>query len=284
MKNELINTRLKQAGMIAMYLLCALLAVGIIIGLKALPSIGDSATDQSRVISVTGHSEIEAVPDVATFNWTVSSTGKTVEEAQNKAADISNKAIAYLKQSGVSADDINNQSYNTSEMYDYNAPCQVAPAAEPAVSGSGAARSSIVPVNPCPKVTGYTTNQTVEVKLRNVKQGDTKISELVAGVGQYGVKPSSVYYTFADQNVLQQQARVQAVAKAREQAEQIASALGVKLKKVESYTESYGGGYPMPYARDMAVSSQAKGSVIAPEIPNGKQTISADVTVSYSIR
>lgn len=271
MNIELFNNRLKSVLVVAVSLLSVLILVNIISEIKALPTIGDSPTDQPRVISVSGHSEVEAIPDVATFSWTVTENGKTVEEAQNKAAEKSNKAIAFLKQKGVPAEDISNQSYNTNEMHDYSTACEVV---SPRIG---------TPVPQCPKVIGYTTNQTVTVKIKNVKEGENKIGEYIAGVGQYGVKASSAYFTFDDQDSFKQQARIEAVKKARAQADEIASALGVKIRGVVSYNESYGGVYPMAYgsARD-AVMNEAK--AVAPEIPNGSQTISADVTVTYSIR
>ncbi|MES3005900.1 MAG: SIMPL domain-containing protein [Patescibacteria group bacterium] len=281
MNNEQLNNHLRTAGVLALTLLSVLLATKIVTEIKALPSVGDSPTDMSRVITVTGHSEVEAIPDVATFSWTVTENGATVQAAQDKAAEKSNNAVAYLKKNGVDAKDISNQSYSTNELYDYNAPCNVSVSA----SGDSKAIAPVPPVyNSCPKIIGYTTNQTVTVKLRGVKEGDNKIGELIAGVGQFGVKPGSAYFTFDDIDAVRQQARVEAVEKARAQAEEIASALGVKIKGVASFNESYGGYYPMAYgsARD-AVMNQAKTPVI-PEIPNGSQTVSADVTVSYSIR
>lgn len=280
MNTELLNNRLRLAGVTALTLLAAFIAVKIVSEIKALPSVGDSPTDMTRIITVSGHSEIEARPDVATFSWTVNENGTTVQAAQDKAAEKSNKAIAYLKEKGIPAEDISNQSYNTSEMYDYNAPCEVSAPA------SASARIAPTPpvYNPCPKVIGYTTSQTVTVKIKNVKEGDNKIGQLIAGVGQFGVKTSNAYFTFDDTDALKQQARVEAIKEARAQAEEIASALGVRIKGVTSFSESYGG-YPMyGYGRaDSAVMNQ-KSAPIAPEIPNGNQSISADVTVSYSIR
>lgn len=274
MNTELLNNRLRLAAVTTVALLSVLIAVKIIAEIKAIPSIGDTPTDMARVISVNGTSDLEATPDVATFSWTVTETGNTVEEAQNKAAEKSNKAIAYLKDNGVPASDINNQSYNTSEMYDYNSPC--------AVSGATDSKPISPGYNPCPKVIGYTTSQAVEVKIKGVKEGDNKVGELIAGVGKFGVKATNAYFTFDDIESVKQEARVAAVQNARAQAEEIAAALGVKIKGVVSFSESYGGTYPMAYASARDVMNQEK--TIAPEIPNGEQTISASVTVTYSIR
>lgn len=279
MNTEKLNNNLRSAGALALILLSILFVVEIISGIKELPSVGDSAIDLNRVITVSGHSEVEAIPDVATFSWTVSENGATVQAAQDKAADKSNKAIAYLKEQGIDAKDITNDSYNTSEMYDYNSPCTVSAASY------DSRIAPVPPVNQCPKVIGYTTNQTVTVKIRNVKEGDNKIGQLIAGVGQFGVKPSNAYFTFDNMDGLKQEARIEAIKKARAQAEEIASALGVKIKGVASFNESYGGYMPYAsagFARD-AVMAQSKAPTPA-EIPNGSQKISADVSVSYSIR
>lgn len=272
MNTDTLNNQLRMTGIIALGLLSLFLLAKTVNEVKAYPSVGDTALDMSRVITVSGHSEIEAIPDIASFSWTVTENGSTVQAAQDKAAEKSNKAIAYLKENGVDSKDISNQSFSTNEMYDYNTPCTVS------------ASDRISPPNQCPKIIGYTTNQTVTVKLRGVKEGDNKIGELIAGVGQFGVKPSNPNFTFDDADELKQQARIEAIEKARAQAEEIALALGVKLKGVASFSESYGG-YPMAYgmaSRDVMMN-QSKAPVV-PEIPNGLQTISADVSVSYSIR
>ncbi len=274
-----LNNYLRLAGTAVLCLLAIFLVVKTINEAKAFDAIGeDSVNDLNHAITVSGHADVEATPDVATFSWTVTETGKSVEEAQNKAADKSNKAIAYLKSKGVSDADISNQNYNTNESYDYTRE-----SCPKAFSNSSSVSSGMVPMPPCPpQITGYTTNQTVEVKIHGVKQGDNKVGEYIAGVGAFGVKASSAYFTFDKSDTLKQQARFAAIRNAREQAQQIARALGVHLGKVITYSDN-SGNYPV-YAQSAMKSADSMGAPVAPEIPNGSQKVSSDVSVTYSVR
>src|ERR1035437_10033469 len=69
---------------------------------------------QVNVISVTGHGEIQAVPDIANIYFTIRQDGKTVKEAQDAVVVIEKKALDVLKGNGVVDKDIktSNASFN----------------------------------------------------------------------------------------------------------------------------------------------------------------------------
>ena len=282
MKTHNLNEYLKVTGIATLSILTLFLIVLTIKEVKSYDSVGENdPTEMSRVITVSGHSDVKAVPDVATFGFSVNETGATVQEAQDKAAVKINKAIDYLKKNGIAVGDINNEGYNTNENYDYTTPC-VEEVSAPSKGGS--VTSSMMPVRPCTtKPSGYMTSQTVEVKIHNIKQDDKRIGQLIAALGAFGVKTTNAYYTFDNPQITKQQARLAAIADARKQAEEIASALGVHIKRVTSFTESYGGGYPMMYGSG-ARMDKATSLPVAPEIPVGEQNVSADVSVTYSLR
>ena len=287
MQQHDLNNYLKAVGVGVLSLLCLFLIVLTMNQIKMYPGIGEGdAAEMSHTISVSGHAEINAVPDTATFTWTVTENGKTVDESQSKAATKSNKAIAYLKQQGVAAADIKNQYYNTSEDYN-NVNCVInVNVIEPAVLGKPSAMSSVRAVAPSPTVcppksSGFVTNQSVEVTIHGVTEGDQRIGQLIAGIGAFGVKASSASFALDNPEVVKAKARAEAIANARQQAADIASALGVRLNKVVSFSENYGGYYP---TMNKAMSMDATMSSVVPDVPVGEQKVSDDVTVTYSIR
>ena len=297
MQQHDLNNYLKAVGVGVLSLLCVFLIVLTMNQIKMYPSIGEGdAAEMSHTISVTGHAEISAVPDTATFTWTVTENGKTVDEAQSKAATKSNKAIAYLKDQGIAAADIKNQYYNTSEDYSNTPNCVINISADTSANGSftykamgapaGAPSMKAIPmppsILPCPpKSSGYVTNQTVEVTLHGVTEGDLRIGQLIAGVGTFGVKATGASFSINDPETVKAQARTKAITNARQQAADIASALGVRLNKVVSFNENYGGYYPMA---EKSMAMDAGGGSIAPQVPVGQQKVSDDVNVTYSIR
>lgn len=297
MQQHDLNNYLKAVGVGVLSLLCLFLIVLTMNQIKMYPSIGEGdAAEMSHTISVSGHAEISAVPDTATFTWTVTENGKTVNEAQSKAATKSNKAIAYLKEQGVSAADIKNQYYNTNEDYSNTPNCVINISADTSANGSftykaiGAPASApsmkAVPmppsILPCPpKSSGYVTNQTVEVTLHGVTEGDQRTGQLIAGVGAMGVKATGASFALHDPETIKAEARSQAIANARKQAADIANALGVRLNKVISFNENYGGYYS---GMEKSMAMDANGSGVIPQVPVGQQKVSDDVNVTYSIR
>lgn len=271
------NTYLKVAGICTLGILTLFLIVKTINEAKTYSTIGEGNADIARTITVAGHGEVIAQPDIATFSWTVTEDGKTIAQAQSAAATKSNKAIEYLKSQGVPAGDISTTYYNTSEKY-VSKPC-VLPA-DDAVSST-----KIVP--PCPpnqEVDGYTTNQTVEVKLRNIAQNDPKLSTYISEIGKIGVKPSQVYFSFDKPENVKMLAQQVAIQNARAKATKLAQSLGIKLGKVVGFSDN-SGSYPAAYG-GMALerASIAKDATVAPELPSGDKEVTSDVSVTYEIK
>lgn len=218
-------------------------------------------------INVAGDGEVMATPDVAQFSFTVRTIEDTAEAAQAANASTSNAVMAYLKEQGVEEKDIKTDGYNLYPHYNYDT--------RPCVLGAYCPPSE-------PKQDGTEVTQTVTVKVRVM---DTA-GELVAGVGTRGASDiSSLAFTIDDPEGLKDEARNQAIADARAQAEVLADQLGVRLGDMVSYYEdvpynpAYGGGMEM----DSAMSAKAE-SVPAPEFSAGESTITSRVNLTYEIK
>ncbi len=86
----------RRAALSVLVLLAVFLLVQVFADLKGLRYIG-SGIPPTNVISVEGDGEAVAVPDIATFTFSVVETAKTVAAAQEAATKKMEAATAYLK-------------------------------------------------------------------------------------------------------------------------------------------------------------------------------------------
>lgn len=232
---------------------------------------GNYTREMPPTITVSGEGEYFAVPDTATFNFTVEREGKTQKEANDIGAVAMNKILDSIKKEfSLDSKDIKTTSISVNPKYEYNTPCRadVCP--------------MYMPVSSNPKIIGYVFNQSVTVKVRNLE----KAGDIAANLAELGA--TNVYgpdFTVADEDVAKESARMEAIKDAKVKAMKLSKQLGVRLGKVQSFSENGGGGmYPMyastaGYARD-SVSEKA----VAPELPTGENKYSSSVSITYEIR
>ena len=236
--------------------------------------------NQTNTVSVDGTGDAYAVPDVATFSFTVSDTEKAVADAQTKATDKINAALKVVRASGVADKDIQTQYYSIEPQYQYqNAVCPMASPADSAVSSSG----MMIPTY-CPPgkqtLTGYTVSESVTVKLRDL----SKAGALLVSLGSAGVSDlNGPSFAVDDPNAVQDQARTKAIADAKSKASELAKELGVHIVRVTSFTEGNNGVIrPVMYAMNGSVGAAAPKA--APEVPTGQQKVTDNVTITYEIK
>jgi uncharacterized protein YggE len=219
-----------------------------------------------RSFSVSAEGKVVAIPDVAQFSFSViSQGGKDLAALQKDNTLKVNKAIAFVKSKGVDSKDIETQGYNVTPRYQYYACTTGAEVCRPA------------------EIVGYEVNQTVSVKIRNF---DTT-GDILSGVVTNGANTvTQLNFTVDDPTALQDNARNQAIKKAKDKASQVAAAGGFKVGRLLSIEE---GNY-VPYTRayDYAMPSaagvSAKESAPAPTIEPGSQEITTNVTLRYEIK
>lgn len=259
--------RLKRVAVMLLIFLSLLAVTKSISEMRAWSTIGKNATTVST-ISVTGKGEMIAIPDIATFTFSVSEEAPVVADAQKKATDKMNAAIDYLKKAGIDAKDIKTTNYSIYPRYDY-----LAPATYSGVYYPGGKQV----------LAAYVVSQDVEVKVRKTADAGT----LLSGIGSLGVtNVSGLNFSVDKYDDVLKEARAKAIADARANAEKLASDLGVHLVRIMDYSDQ-SNGYPSPiyYARDtaMAMGGNAVKSV-APEVPTGENKIISNVTITYEIR
>lgn len=214
-------------------------------------------------ISVSGNSEVMAIPDVAQFSFSVRAEGETAAQAQEASAENVNAIMAFLAVQGVEEKDIKTQGYNLFPKYRYEQrPCT----------------TSFCPPGESIQ-DGFEVSQMILVKVRNT---DTA-GELLAGVGEAGATDiSGLSFSIDDTDALKMQAREEAIADAKEQAQVLADALGVKLGKMVNYYEDEGSEYA-PYGKGGDMMMRSEGAM-TPDIPVGESTVTSRVNLVYEIK
>lgn len=221
-----------------------------------------------RSFSVSGEGKITTVPDVAEFNFSIiTEGGKDLAALQEQNTKKVNDAIAFVKSKGVGEKDIKTQSYQVDPRYQYfNCP---------------GPRGGEVVACPPPEIVGYAIHQNVQVKARDF----TKVGELIGGVVQNGANSvSGLMFTIDDPFKVQNDARAEAIAKAKEKAEAIAAAGGFRLGRLLSIEEQ-GGVVPRPYPMYLKESAAGLGGAdAAPSIEPGSEEVMVTVSLRYEIK
>lgn len=254
---------------VSLILLSAFLLVKVLSDLKRLPSIGREIYPQSTIM-VTGSGEAFAIPDIASFSFSVTESSEDAESAQKLLDTKIASAHKVLLDLGVEEKDIKTVGYNVYPKYEWE---QVY-----CIQMVGAV---------CPpgknKLVGYEVSQTISVKVREVDQA----GDLVNKVGAVGVSNiSGVEFTVDDREKFVAEAREQAIAEAKDQAKVLAKELGVSLGKILYYNDNQGG-YPMPYyggEMDMARSAVAQSAPMKADLPMGETKITSNISITYEIK
>lgn len=225
-----------------------------------------------RSFSVTGEGDAVAVPDVAEFSFSIiTEGGRDLAALQQDNTQKATAAINFVKEQGVDDQDISTSGYNVQPRYQ-NTVCGVRPL------GAGAVETC-----PPPTIVGYTVTQTVSVKVRDF----AKVGTLLSGVVQNGANNvSQLYFTQDDPTAAQNEARAEAIAKAKDKAKEVARAGGFRVGRLLSIEE---GSYPMPYyAKEMLGRGgmdavQSAPAALAAPIEPGSQEVQVTVTLRYEI-
>lgn len=238
---------------------------------------GDMKGDKTlNIITLSGHGEVQAVPDIANVSFTITKDGKTVKEAQEAVVVVEKNALDFLKTSNVAEKDIQTTNASFNPKYEsQRTMCPLAPVAVGGVAGTyycGNGKQVIV---------GYTAYESINVKLR-VPDNAGKVMQ---GLGAVGVTDlNGPNFAIDNEDGLKAQARKKAIDDASTKAKALAGDLGVRLGHITSFTEG-GGNYPIMYAAKAQSMDSYAGNAPAPaQLPKGENTISSDVTITYEIR
>jgi uncharacterized protein YggE len=223
-----------------------------------------------RSFSVTGEGVENAAPDTASFMVSVvTDGGSNVSDVQKQNTDKSNAVVEYLKNQGVESKDIKTENYTVTPRYDYPV-CGIGKACAPA------------------KIVRYSVMQSLAVKVRVL---DT-VGELLAGVVASGANSvSDISFVVDDKEKLKEEARMEAIEKAKKQALLLSRAARFSLGKLVSvYEESDSiNGTAMSVAefggRDVLSTKATEAFTLpSPALQSGTQEQKVRMTLTYEIR
>jgi uncharacterized protein YggE len=225
-----------------------LLAAGVLFVAAAIagvaaPQFARTATPSTTTITVSGNGTANGVPDQASFDFGVSTQATTATEALSRNAEQANAIVAALKKAGIDASKI-----QTTDVSLW-----------PQTTSNGT------------QIVGYTASNSVDVTVPIATAGDTVDAAVRAGANNVDGPNLSV----TDQTSLYDEALKQALADARQKAQEIAAASGLTLGIVQKVTET--GGQPTPV---MVVNAAVP--TASPPIEAGTQQVQASVTVTYA--
>lgn len=224
----------------------------------ALPAVAQTApaAPPPRLISISGHGSVKAVPDLATVSVSVVAQGRTARAALAQNAAAASAVVEKLAGSGIARADLTTSGYSLQAIY-----------------GDVKAGS-----NRRPPLLGYTANTSVTAQVRRL-DGLGQLLDEVVDAGATGI--DSVAFSLSDPAARMDEARRAALADARHRADLYAAAAGTHVGRVQSITEN-GGGYapPPPVMYEMKAADQARAAV---PVEAGTQEVGADVSVTYAI-
>lgn len=243
----------------------AIILLSIFLAFQILLSVKDwRATSPSyNSITVSGEGEVVAVPDVSSFSFGVSSDAKTVNVAQDAVTNKIDAIVDKMKEMGIEEKDIKTSDYSVYPKYSYKEVSCIT-----------------VPCSPQQSLDGYTVSHTITVKVRKVDDA----GRILALVGENGAtNVSGISFTIDDPEKLLNEAREKAIKNAREKAEVLADDLDVRLVRIVSFSDSWGGVAMYREAYGVGGDGVAFAQK-APTIPVGENDIKVTVNVTYEIR
>lgn len=224
-------------------------------------SSGPVVAPGNTLLTLTAEGRSTRTPDLAAFNAGVTSQGRTAGEALAANSAEMNKVIAALKKAGIADRDIQTSNLSLNPMY---APQRTLPNGE------------VVPEQPT--IIGYQVYNTVNVRQRDLAQYGRVIDTLVAAGANQVNGPS---FEMDNPDAALDEARTQAMGKARDRANLYAKAAGLKVVRILSISES--GGYmpqpPIMYAR----AAMADMAAAPPPVAAGELEMSANVSVMFEL-
>jgi|ERR1035437_55868 uncharacterized protein YggE len=270
MNIENIKNNIWKVGLATLSVFCLLLIAVFVLQIKNIFGEGNHFSKDSSVakdtITVNGKGDVTVIPDIATFNFSVTETAKNVGDAQNAATTKINAAMKALDDAGIDTKkDVKTLSYNINPNYEY--------------------QTAVCTAGYCPPsksvLTGYNVSQTIQVKVRDI----SKAGALFSTIGSLNVQNvDSLSFSVDNIDTVNDNAKIAAITDAKVHAEKIAEALGVHLGKVTGFSDSTSGGVPYPVMYENASVMGSAKMASAPQVPAGEQKVTSNVSVTYEIK
>lgn len=215
----------------------------------------ETAADE-HVILATGTGNVFGTPDRAQVTFSVQTENTDVKLAQSENALKMAKVQDALIAAGIPKDGLKTTGYNIYPVYEESKDFLT------------------------PKIKTYRVTNSLTVTLHNVSMTGEVIDTAVAnGINQ----ADSIQFMLSDEQaqVLRTGALKEAVSRARSDADTVAAAMGTPITGVRK--AEIGSGYTPVYFQNYALDGASVKSAAATPIESGDITVSATVTITYTI-
>ena len=203
-------------------------------------------------VEINASGEVSRVPDIAVISAGVVTRAVTASEALQQNSARMDRVLAALKRAGVADRDVQTSAINLNPEYRYVE-------------------------NQAPQLVGYTATNQVTIRFRDIRNSGRILDALVAEGANQINGPSMV---IDKPNEALDEARADAVAKGLARANLYARAIGKRVARLLSISES--GGYsppqPMPYA--VAARAESADTKIMP----GEQKVEVSLAMVFELQ
>ena len=194
-------------------------------------------------------------PDIGVFEVGVEATEDTVALARSGAAEAMQRVRASITGNGVEERDIATRFFNIYPQYDYDN------------DDDGG-----------PRITGYTVNNHIEVKVRDIDRLSDILDQAVTAGGD-AIRVGGISFRVDEPEQYADEARTLAVEDARARAQQLADLAGVTLGSARTISESSGGFAERGYAP----AAEAFAADSSTSVSAGESEVSVSVHIVYAI-
>lgn len=210
-----------------------------------------------RALSLTGHGEVRARPDLAVVNIGVTNSAASAREALDANNKSMGDILAALEAARIERKDVQTSNFSVAPRYDY---------------GLNADQRA--------RVVGYDVSNAVAVTLRKLDRLGPLLDAMV-GLGSNQI--NGIMFALDDPEPRRDEARRAAVADAKRKATLYGAAVGVTLGNVLSISEAAGLQPPVPVFTKAARMDAAEGAGSVP-VAEGEQLIGVDVSITWEIK
>ena len=235
-----------------------ILVMGLIIMAALIGSVSAAAdTTNDHVIQTMGTGNVISTPDRAQVTFAVQTENSDVKQAQAENAQKMAQVQDALIAAGIPRDALKTTGYNIYPIYE---------------DATGILK---------PKIKTYQVTNRLTVTLHDVNQTGTVIDTAVAnGINE----ADSIQFMLSDEKAqeVRTEALKEAVARAKSDADTISAAMGTTITGIQR--AETGSSYAPVYFQNYALDSAAMKTAAATPIQSGDVTVSATVTITYTIR
>jgi uncharacterized protein YggE len=229
------------------------LALAVLGGMAAFPRGASAQEPETPHLRVQGQGVVSVRPDLAIVTIGAVARRDTAQEAFDQANTLVGSLNQFLRSQGVPERDVATRQFSLSP--EFSRP-------------QGDAQ---------PQIIGWRATNLLAVKIRDFSTIGSIVDGSVRILGN-DAQLSGISFTVEDTDAVARQARDQAIANARQRAEQLATAAGVRLIRILSINET-----SAPLPAPIAERAVAAAAPAAPDISPGEQRIVVSVEVVYEI-